>query len=491
MLMLGRKEDEKLTEAVREIADGKLTVVLEPKQFSQQKGPLVSYINRLVELLRKFARDTQVSSSKVFAAVLQVTEAIKNSIDLAVKVRAEAGEARKLALSVNELSQQADHQVHRVMEASKAITTLASGIYEDGVETKKAAEHGYSSVAEVARVMDCIRDSSAEIENRISTLTKMAQEIDSFLATIHGIAVQTNLLSLNASIEAARAGEHGRGFSVVAQEIQKLSDASQTAANSAYGLLEQINKGINEAAAAVAAGTRFVQAGNEAAAGANSSLQAILAASTHVETQLADASEARQTQLVATEESVRLLSEMTVLCNKTLQHVDGVAELLDKQDAHLNETANMGKVLSGVADYLVETTRSITLFDNATTGEVGQQVASLKATLKELAEDSRISGMAPSVHEEVLNEFLAMHREVEAAWTNALDGHFIVSLPPAGIANAGSREWFQKAAGGEEYISDVYISAISGQPCITVSLPIVSPEGKIIGVIGADLKLAK
>lgn len=57
---------------------------------------------------------------------------------------------------------------------------------------------------------------------------------------INGIAEQTNLLSLNASIEAARAGEAGRGFTVIAEEIRKLSTQSVTAAQE----IEQIIKNI-------------------------------------------------------------------------------------------------------------------------------------------------------------------------------------------------------------------------------------------------------
>ena len=73
--------------------------------------------------------------------------------------------------------------------------------------------------------------------------------------------------------------------------------------------------------------------------------------------------------------------------------------------------------------------------------------------------------------------------------SNDAKGRFICSVPEAGIANAKIRDWFQKSIRGEEFCSKVYISAITKNPCITLSIPIINDDSVIAGVLGIDLKL--
>jgi methyl-accepting chemotaxis protein len=77
--------------------------------------------------------------------------------------------------------------------------------------------------------------------------------------------------------------------------------------------------------------------------------------------------------------------------------------------------------------------------------------------------------------------------QIEAIWTNDNKGNFIYSNPPAGIANATVRDWFNESMKGTTYVSNIYISAISKSPCMTISLPIYNTSRQVIGVIGADI----
>lgn len=135
------------------------------------------------------------------------------------------------------------------IQASKSCGIFA-GNSEGGSETtlemsKKALSDVIGSLQESMIIADQSLMSLRKVLRDTESVNKVVDEVEY-------IAGQTNLLALNAAIEAARAGEHGRGFSVVSDEVRKLSDRSNIAAKEIRKLIARVESdartlyGINE-----------------------------------------------------------------------------------------------------------------------------------------------------------------------------------------------------------------------------------------------------
>lgn len=102
-----------------------------------------------------------------------------------------------------------------------------------------------SAINQISSGAQNLASSNAKIQESVKTATDEAENNDEILTFVKNVADQTNLLGLNAAIEAARAGEMGRGFSIVAQEIRKLSNSSSESINQISAVLKKINDSIS------------------------------------------------------------------------------------------------------------------------------------------------------------------------------------------------------------------------------------------------------
>lgn len=249
----------RLMNELQTVAEGDLTQ--EATVTEDITGAIADSVNYTVEELRSLVGNVQATATRV----AQTTSAVENtSTELLAASTEQLREIRETGQSVLDMAQRINQVSGQAQESAQVARA-----------SLQAAESGLQAVQNAIGGMNAIRDQIQETSKRIKRLGESSQEIGEITELISDITEQTNVLALNAAIQAASAGEAGRGFSVVAEEVQRLAERSADATRQIAALVKAIQTDTQDAVAAMERSTQGVVEGAKLSDNAGTALSEI------------------------------------------------------------------------------------------------------------------------------------------------------------------------------------------------------------------------
>lgn len=439
------------------------------------------------ERMSQLLNESVVISDQLNAAVEEVDVTMRHLADVADRSVAQESVLRRSSAGAMQRIEEAFSTLQEVASAAEQISGASSELKSKSKETKEIVLDVCRSLLSTDEVMNELNAQNRIMEQHIRKLIELASHIHEMNGLIQDIVSQTSLLALNASIEAAHAGEYGRGFAVVAGQIRKLAEQSGEAVRRSSTLVEEIESGVKHVVQAVEDEKQFVERGVAEMQTTKERMDVIFAKISEVDDWAGrtDAASAEQTKHMGNATS--MLKEVVDSVNETLLSVDETLKMTETQREQIVK-------LDRIKDNLGRSSRDLAkAIDNVgikrTISDAKGNVPELLEWLKKAAAEPTITALRAEDHAKRLAELLGSKTDIEAIWSNRVDGSFIFSFPEAGLLNAKGREWWKKAMSGQAFQSDVYVSAITKQLCMTLSVPIRDEQGQIIGVLGADMSI--
>jgi methyl-accepting chemotaxis protein len=291
-------------EMLRDIAEGegdltrRLTV-----SGSDELGALASGFNAFAERINALLREVRGVSD----GVSEVSERmVESSSETLGDMERQRQQAFQVSAAIEQMAASADE-----------VSGKAARTRDQAQQAGDLARRGSAAVSQTVEGIDSIRSGVGVAMAAVDELGRSSDQIGEIIAMINDIADQTNLLALNAAIEAARAGEHGRGFAVVADEVRKLAERTQSATGQVGSVIKSIQGKTKEVVSLMGESTARVESGVVTAKSAGGTLDEIVSSSAEVADMIGGITATFAEQAAASRSISEAMDQINQLTEKT------------------------------------------------------------------------------------------------------------------------------------------------------------------------------
>lgn len=309
--------------------------------------------------------DTLGKIRSITAEIQKIANELTHSAEtMSTGVNESAQVVNSIAVSINDIAELSMSQNKNVDTASSALDNIVNSVNDVADLAKQTADkandvgttvnQGIEGINVIVQHMNRIETMVRTSADQVDTLGHRSEEIGQIVETIVNISGQTNLLALNAAIEAARAGEHGRGFAVVAEEIRKLAENSQDAAQHIAELIGTIQEETKKAVEAMHNGNKGVRQGADVVKEAMGEFSQVTGMVDSMVEQMAQVADHIRQVSAESNNVVEATSQVTNDSNKIASETQQVSAASEEQSATMHELAGENTKLADMAKRLQE-----------------------------------------------------------------------------------------------------------------------------------------
>jgi len=304
-----------LLDEMGDLADGDLTVKAEVRD--NIAGAIADSINYTIDSLRDLVVEINHATEQVTSATSVAQDTSEQLLNAA---ETQSAQITQTTEAVNDMTR----SILQVSSNAAQASQVAQRSLEAAVQGSQAVQNTISGMNE-------IRTQIQETSKRIKRLGESSQEISEIVELISDITEQTNILALNAAIQAASAGEAGRGFTVVAEEVQRLAERSSEATKQISAIVKTIQTDTHGAVAAMEKSTEGVVEGARVADAAGQALNEIESVTTnlaHLIQSISTATNAQTDSAKTVANNMQMIQEITTQTTQgTKLTADSVGQL--------------------------------------------------------------------------------------------------------------------------------------------------------------------